>query len=275
MIIDWKALAKKIYNEVKNEISSLEKKPTLWAILVWDNPSSLRYIGQKKKWADYTWINFDLRHLEESISEEKLLEIINDLNTSSDISWYIIQLPLPNHINPQNIIEAINPQKDVDGFCPENVWKVTIWDKEGLVSCTPAWIMNILNSLDIDLEWKLVTIIGRSNIVWKPTTILLMNAWATVVNCNSKTKDISEFTKKSDIVICATWKPWLLKKDMIGENTIVIDVWFTVVDGKIYWDALFDSINKEWNMITPVPGWVGPLTVANLIKNTLKAHKTL
>lgn len=272
MIIDWKKIAIKLYDEIKDKVSKLEKKPTLWAVLIWDNSSSLRYIWQKKKWAEYTWINFDFRHLEKNISEEDLLNLIKEFNKSDDISWYIIQLPLPEHINTKKIISSISPKKDVDWFCPENIGKISIWDDSWIAPCTPAWIMYILKSLNIDLKWKNVCVIGRSNIVWKPITMLLMNAHATVTNCNSKTKDLKSFTKTSDIIICAAGKPGLLKADMIKDDTIIIDVWFTVIDGKIYWDADTQNINQKGNMITPVPWWVWPLTVSMLMKNTLDAH---
>jgi len=273
MIIDWKQIAKKIYDNIKEEVEKVDTKPTLWAILVWNNPASLRYIWQKKKWAEYIWINFELKKLDENISENKLLELLKKFNQDKNISWYIVQLPLPKHINEQKIINAIDPNKDVDWFHEQNQWKVLIWDKSGLVPCTPAWIMEIFKNIWENLEWKVVSVIGRSNIVWKPTTALLINAWATVISCNSKTPNIEEFTKKSDIIILAAWKPWILTKDMIKKEAIIIDVWFTIIDWKIHWDASFAEIKANWNKITPVPGWVWALTVAMLMSNTLKASK--
>lgn len=272
MIINWKNIALNIYNDIKWTISNLENKPTLWAILVWDNSSSIRYIKQKKKWAEYVGINFNLVKFEETISEVELLKQINDFNNDTNISWYIVQLPLPKHINETNIIHSISPEKDVDGFHPINQWKILIWDHSGLVPCTPAWIMEIFDSESIDVVWKVICVIGRSNIVWKPITSLLINAWATVISCNSKTKDVSKFTKEADIVVVATWQPWLLKEEMLKSWSIVIDVWFTVVDWKIHWDAETEKIDSAWHNITPVPGWVWALTVALLMKNTLKAH---
>jgi len=273
MIIDWKNIALNIYDTIKAKVSLLEEKPTLWAILVWDNPSSLRYIRQKQKWAEYTGINFRLIKLEESISEDDLLNQIKDFNKNKHISWYIVQLPLPKHINENNIINSISPEKDVDWFHPINQWKILIWDNKWLVPCTPAWIMEILESQLIDLVWKVVCVIWRSNIVWKPIAAQLINAWATVISCNSRTKDTSSFTKQADIVIVATWQPWLLKESMLKKWSTVVDVWFTVIDWEIHWDALTDEINDKWHNITPVPGWVWTLTVAMLMKNTIKAHK--
>lgn len=275
MIINWTEIARNIYDNIKKEVEQLEIKPTLWAILVWNNPASIRYIWQKRKWAKFCWINFNLKELDENISEELLLKLIKNFNQDKNISWFIIQLPLPKHINEQKIIHAINPNKDVDWFHEQNQWKILIWDNSWFVPCTPAWIIEILNNIWEKLEWKIITVIGKSNIVWKPITALLINAWATVISCNSKTPSIEEFTKKSDIIIIAAWKPWLLKKEMINKNAIIIDVWFTIIDWKIHWDADFDEINKNWNKITPVPWWVWALTVAILMNNTLKAHKLL
>ena len=273
MIIDWKEIALKIYKDIKNKIEKLKKKPTLWAILVWNNSASLRYIKQKEKWAKYVWIWFNLVSLDESVSENELLEVIKKFNSDNNISWYIIQLPLPKHINTNKIINYIDPRKDVDWFHAKNQWKILIWDNSWLVPSTPAWIMEILSSMKVNLVWKIVTVIWRSNIVWKPTTALIMNAWATVINCNSKTPSIKDFTLKSDIIILAAWSPWLLSADMIKKDSIIIDVWFTIINNKIHWDAMFEEINNLWNKITPVPGWVWALTVAMLMKNTLKASK--
>ncbi len=273
MIIDWKEIAFHIYDKIKAEVCLLKTKPTLWAILVWDNPSSVRYINQKRKWAEYTWINFELKTFEEDISEKDLLEQIKSFNHDKNINWYIVQLPLPKHIDTTNIIESISPKKDVDWFHPENQWKILIWDNSWLVPCTPAWIMEIFKSEYVDLVWKVVCVVGRSNIVWKPITALLINAWATVISCNSNTKDISSFTKQADIVIVATGQPGLLKENMLKKWSIVIDVWFSVIDDVIHGDAETDQIDSNWHKITPVPGWVWALTVALLMKNTLKTAK--
>lgn len=272
MIIDWKEIALRKYEEIKKQVSDIKTSLTLLAILVWNNPSSLRYIRQKKKWSEYVWINFVLDHLDENIEEKVLLEKIKDYNNDKSITGMIVQLPLPNHIDSKSVINLINPVKDIDWFNEKNQWKLLIWDDSWLVPCTPAWVMDIINDLKIDLRWKTVTVIWKSNIVWKPLTMLLINASATVISCNSKTKDLKQFTKISDIIICAVWKPWLLTIDMINDKTVIIDVWFTVVDDKIYWDADFNNIDKNGNQITPVPGWVWPLTVANLMWNVVKSH---
>jgi len=233
MLIDWKKIAIKIYDELKNKVVNSENKITLGAILVWNNEASIRYIKQKKKWADYIWINFVLKRVEKDISTEQLLDIINDFNISEKITWFIVQLPLPEHINEKSIIEAISPLKDVDGFHPVNIWKLLIWDNSWFSPCTPAWIMEFFKEENIKFAWKNITVIWRSNIVWKPTVALLINAWATVTSCNSKTLNLEKITKASDIIIIAAWSPWLLKTSMVRHDAIIIDVWFTVIDWKI------------------------------------------
>ena len=272
MIIDWKKIALDIYDDIKNKVNVLNKKPTLWVILIWDNSASLRYIVQKQKWAEYTGINFYLKKLDKNISENELLELINIFNKDNDIDGYIIQLPLPKHINTNKVINFIDPKKDVDWFHTQNQWKVLIWDDSWFVPCTPTGIIKILKSIWEDVTWKIITVIWKSNIVWKPITALLINAWATVISCNSKTPNIKDFTFQSDIVIIAVGKPWLLTKDMVKKDSIIIDVWFTIIDNKIYWDADFKEINAKGNKITPVPGWVGVLTVAILMSNVLKSY---
>lgn len=273
MIIDWKKIAKEIYEKLKAGIKATWKVPSLWVILVWNNPSSAKYVEQKKKWAEYVWINFNLYKFDENISENELLIEIEKLNNDKNISWFIVQLPLPNHIDDKKIINAINPEKDVDWFHPINQGKILIWDNSWLAPCTPSWIMEIFSYYNINLSWKIVTIVWKSNIVWKPIALMLINAWATVISCNSKTPDISKFTLDSDIIISATWVAWIIKKEMIKENSILIDVWFSYIDWKIYWDMDFENLKEKSSMITPVPGWVGAMTVAILLKNTLKAAK--
>lgn len=272
MIIDWKKIASKIYDDIKTEVEWLKIKPKLSVILVWNNSASIRYVAQKEKWAEYTWIEFELISLEETITEKELINKIEELNNNDSVSWFIVQLPLPKQIDSINILNKISPSKDVDGFHPENQWKIVVNDPTGLAPCTPKWVMEIFKHQKIDLKWKNIAIIGSSNIVWKPMASLLMNQEATVTVCNSKTDDISKYTSIADIVITATWVPWLITKNIITDKTIVIDVWFTVVNWKIFWDADFEDIEPNWNLITPVPGWVWALTVALLMKNTLQAY---
>lgn len=273
MLLEWKIVAEKIYNELKSEISFLEKKPKLAVILVGKNSPSLRYIHQKQKWAEYVWIDFELINFDDNIEESIILETIKKLNNDINIHGFMVQTPLPKHINVEKIIDAINPRKDVDWFHPINQWKIVVWDKNWLPACTPAWILELCRYYNIELIWKDIVIIGRSNIVGKPLANLLINESATVTICNSKTKNINFYTQNADIVITALWVPKFLTVDKINKNTIIIDVWFSVIDWKIYWDADGENILKNWNSISPVPGWVWVLTVASLLKNTLKAYK--
>lgn len=270
--MDWKQIAEEVYEEVKNKIKNQGLKLNLKVILVWNNPNSIRYINQKRKWAEFCWINFELINLGENISQEDLIKKVKELNVDKNTTWYLVQMPLPSHIDEKEVIKNINPLKDVDWFHPENYWNVAIWE-EGLKPCTPFWVMEILNKYWVETKWKNAVVIGRSNIVWKPMALMLINSGATVTVCNSMTKNLNFFTKNADIIISAVWKPLLLTKEMIGEKTVIIDVWFTVIDWEIYWDADFKNITKAGNLITPVPGWVGPMTVAMIMKNLISSHK--
>lgn len=273
MIIDWKEIALNIYNEVASEISEKNMNLSLKVILVWDNEDSKRYIAQKEKWAKHCGIKFELIHLKEDTTEADLIKEIEKLNKDTNITGYLVQMPLPKHIDEQKIISCIAPEKDVDWFHEANYWKVAIWDDSAMKPCTPFWVMEMLKSEGIELNGKNVVVLWRSNIVWKPMALMLINAGATVTVCNSRTKNVNFFTKNADIVITAIGKPEFLKKEMIWEHTIVIDVWFTVVDWKIYWDADFPTITQSGNRITPVPGGVGPMTVAMIMKNLIKAYE--
>lgn len=273
MILDGKIVAKFIYEDLKNEISVLKNKPKLCVILVWNNASSLRYISQKQKWSQYVWIDFELIHLDENTTQNDLLEVVEKLNCYKNINWFMVQTPLPKHINTNDILNSISPKKDVDGFHPLNQWKIVINDFSWLTACTPLWIMEMFRYYNIDVIWKNIVVIWRSNIVWKPIANILINNQATVTICNSKTKNIDFFTKNADIIITAMWVPKFLTVDKINKDAVIIDVWFTVIDDKIYGDCDFENIIKNWNSITPVPGWVWALTVAGLLKNTLTSYK--
>lgn len=273
MILNWTQTAEKIYTQLQNDISKLETKPTLWAILVWDSAASLRYIKQKRKFAQLIWMWFELIQFNKDISQDDLMSEIEKCNTRNDISWYIVQLPLPNHINTQIIINSISPKKDVDGFHPQNQGKVMIWDKSWFTPCTPAGVMKLFEEYKIPLSGKKVCIIGRSNIVGKPLALLCINAGASVSVCNSKTPKIEDFTLLADVIICATGIPHLLKPSQTQSSATIIDVGFSVIDGKIRWDADTNAFIEAGNSITPVPGWVGPMTVAMLMRNTYMAHK--
>ncbi len=273
MILDGKKIAWTLYDEIEAEIQWLDTNPKLGVILVWNNPASLKYIEQKKSAAKKVWIDFELFQFEEFVIEEKLLEKINELNTNPDISWYIIQLPLPNHISKETILRAVSPKKDIDGFHPENQGALLIGDTKAFIPCTPAGIMELFTKEKIELTGKNICVIGRSNIVWKPMLMLLINAGATVSSCNSHTKDLKKYTKNADIIISATGQKWLISQEHVqNDKTVIIDVGFNYDQTGISGDCDFETLHKNWNLITPVPGWVWPMTVAMLMKNTLKAY---
>ncbi|EKE29093.1 MAG: Bifunctional protein folD [uncultured bacterium (gcode 4)] len=271
MILDWKKIAYEIYEDLKARISLLRKKPTLAAVLVWSNPASIAYISQKRKFAQYVWMDFISIELGSDVSEDELLTKLDWLNSDEHISGYIVQLPLPEHIDAQKIIDRIIPEKDVDWFTKQNIGKLFLWEENWLISCTPKWIKRLLDSYSIDLKWKNVTIIWKSNIVWKPLSLLFINHSATVTVCDIFTKDLSEHTLKSDIVVSAAWVANLVTKSMIKPWTVIIDVGFNRIWDKIVWDCDFAELEAD-NLITPVPGWVGAMTVAMLIENTYLAH---
>ncbi len=271
MIIDGRSLANTLLTKLRTEIGRLAVKPKLSVILVWDNPASLSYIKQKERSAILAGIDFELRQLSVDISETDLVQCIHNLNRDATVSWFIVQLPLPKHVNVQAIIEAIDPRKDVDGFTSQNIGKLFLGTAD-LISCTPKGVMRLLTESSIKINGENIVMIGKSNIVGKPLSLLLMNAGWTVTVCHKETKNLKEFTKNADIIIIAAWCPGLLKKDMVRPNATIIDVGFTLVDGKIRGDADFEALESTCS-ITPVPGWVGPMTVAMLMENTYIAAK--
>lgn len=214
MIIDGRAIAITILEGLKQKIHALPRPPKLMVVLVGDNPASLSYIRQKRKYATLVDMDFELRQLPIETSEQELLDIIHKLNTDGTVDGFLIQLPLPKHMDTAKVVEALDPRKDVDGFTSENIGRLFLGTAD-LLSCTPKGIMKMLEHEKTDLSGKRVTIIGRSNLVGKPLSLLMINAGATVTVCNSKTKDIGDYTKASDIVIVAAGSPGLLKVEMI------------------------------------------------------------
>lgn len=271
MIIDGRSIANTILSDLHEKIKKLSIKPKLSVILVGDNPASLSYIKQKKRSALTAGIDFELRQLSVDITESELLSLIKEINNDAGIHGMIVQLPLPRHIGVTTVIDAIDPRKDVDGFTSQNIGKLFLGTAD-LVSCTPKGIMRLLEISDVKIRGENIVIIGKSNIVGKPLSLLLMNAGGTVTVCNKDTKNIGEFTKNADIIVIATGSPGLVKKDMVRPGVTVIDVGFTLVDGKIQGDADFEALEPTC-LITPVPGGVGPMTVAMLMENTFIAAK--
>ncbi len=276
-ILDGKALSKQIKEELKlyskSCLKNNKRPPSLAVILVGDDEASKIYVSNKQKACQEVGFLSYLKLLEANTKEEELLELIYELNENKEIDGILVQLPLPSHINLENVISAIKPTKDVDGFNYLNLGKLLSNSKSGFVPCTPMGIKLLLDHYNISLKGKNITVVGAGFIVGKPLSVLLINEEATVSVCNKFTKDIKEFTLKADILISATGVPHLIKKDMIKENAIVIDVGISRKDGKIVGDVDFEDVYEKASLITPVPGGVGPMTIASLLLNTKKAYE--
>ena len=275
-IIDGKALSEKILIEIEQEHSELEKKvgrkAGLAVIIVGENSASQIYVRNKIKACERVGFYSETIRLDENITEENLLSEIKKLNNNSNIDGILVQLPLPEHIDELNIVNAILAEKDIDGFHTTNIGKMMIGDESGFLPCTPAGVIQMFEEYNIDLKGKDVLVIGQSNIVGKPMTLLLIKKRATVQVCNSKTKNLSEKLQKADVVVAAAGSPKLIKATDVKEDVVVIDVGINRVDGKLCGDVDFEEVSKKASFITPVPGGVGPMTIAMLIKNTFKSY---
>ena len=275
-IIDGKKIAAEIKEEVKKEIEALKaqgKEVTLAVIQVGTDPASCVYVGNKKKACEYTGIRSLAYELPEETTEEELLERVKALNDDKSVHGILVQLPLPAHINEDRIIEAISPKKDVDGFHPQSVGALSI-GKPGFVSCTPAGIIQLLKRSGIEVEGKNCVIVGRSNIVGKPMSMLLLRENGTVTVCHSKTKDLKEITKRADILVAAIGKPKFITAEYVKPGACVIDVGIhRNENNKLCGDVDFESVEAVAGAITPVPGGVGPMTIAMLMYNCLWAAK--
>lgn len=275
MLIDGKSVSKKIRNEIREEAKELAqiRKPSLAMILLGDNPASLTYVNAKKAACLDCGIESYIFKLEEKSSQNEVLELIEKLNHDSSIDGILLQLPLPKHLDENILLQSIRADKDVDGFNALNLGKLVL-NIDGFIPCTPLGILRLLKEYNIDVASKKVCIIGRSNIVGKPLMNLLLNENATVTLTHSKTKNLKEFTLKSDIVIVALGKENFLNSSMIKEGAIVIDVGINRrKDGTLVGDVDFESVAPKCSFISPVPGGVGPMTVAMLLSNTIKSAK--
>ncbi|HMN48308.1 MAG TPA: bifunctional methylenetetrahydrofolate dehydrogenase/methenyltetrahydrofolate cyclohydrolase FolD [Ignavibacteriaceae bacterium] len=287
ILIDGKKIAAEIRNELKEKISQLKVEgknvPGLVAIIVGDDPASQIYVSSKSKACEEIGMRSKTINLNAEISEEELLSIIKSFNEDKNYHGILVQLPLPKHINEARIIEAISPQKDVDGFHPISVGNLVI-GKDTFASCTPAGIQELLIRYKIDTEGKHLVVVGRSNIVGKPIANLMLqkakgaNSIVTIVH--SAAKDISYYTKQADILIAAIGKPEMIKANMVKDGVVVIDVGINRIQDstkpkgyRIVGDVDFDEVSKKASFITPVPGGVGPMTIAMLLSNTFKAYK--
>ena len=275
--IDGKAFSQTVLEKIKEEHSQLKEKygkpAGLAVVIVGSNPASQVYVKNKIKACENVGFYSENIELDENISEKELLQEIDKLNKNNRIDGILVQLPLPAHINELKIIDSISPEKDVDGFHVSNIGKMVIGDETGFLSCTPYGIMQLLEEYKIEIAGKDAVIIGRSNIVGKPMALMLIQKGATVQVCNSSTKDLRKKLNEADIIIVAAGVPKLLKKEDVKEGAVVIDVGINRVDGKICGDVDYEEVAEKTSYITPVPGGVGPMTIASLIKNTFKSYK--
>ena len=276
MIIDGKKQAEIIRNEIKKEISDLKKKsgktPSLTVILIGDFAPSLIYVKNKEKSAREVGIKSEIIRYPKNVSEKDILEKIEELNKNDEISGILVQLPLPSQISKEKIINAINPSKDVDGFNPINVGNLSS-GYDSIVPCTPLGCLLLIKKIESNLAGKHAVIIGRSNLNGKPMAQLLLKENCTVTIVHSKTNDLQNECLKADILVAAVGVPNLIKKDWVKKNAIVIDVGINKVGEKIVGDVNFDALKDNVKAITPVPGGVGPMTIACLLKNTLTCFK--
>lgn len=273
-IIDGKEIAKRKRENLKLKVSQLMEQgiqPGLAVVLVGNDPASLTYVRHKQKACKEVGIKSYLHTYDETLTESELLSLIDKLNKDKTVDGILVQLPLPKHISPQKVIEAIHPDKDVDGFHPMNVGRLSI-GQEAFLPCTPFGILEMLKEMDIPIAGKHAVIVGRSNIVGKPLGQLLLNHDATVTYCHSKTKDLQFHTRQADLLIVATGKQNLISKEDVKDGVVVIDVGMNRdKNGKLCGDVNFLEVKEKASYITPVPGGVGPMTIAMLLSNTVQA----
>ena len=272
MIIDGKEIAKKLRSSIAKQVTKLDRKPGLAVILVGDDPASAVYVRNKDNACKEVGFYSEKINKPLDITQAALLAEVERLNKDDKIDGILVQLPLPSHLDANQVIEAINPNKDVDGFHSENVGKL-MQNKPHLRPCTPKGVMTMLATIGVDLTSKNCVVVGASNIVGRPMAMELLNARATVTICNSKTQDLSSKIKQADVVVVAVGKSKMIKGDWIKDGAIVIDVGINRLDdGSLSGDVDFDSAQDKASWITPVPGGVGPMTIATLLENTLTAY---
>lgn len=275
-IIDGKAISAEVRAEIKKEVSLLAEngiKVCLAVVIVGDDPASQVYVRNKKRACDETGIASEIIAMPAETTEEELISVLDGLNSRSEINGILVQLPLPKHINERNIIAHIDPKKDVDAFCDENVGRI-MTGNFSFLPCTPAGIIELLHRSGVSVCGKDCVVIGRSNIVGKPMAMLLLHENGTVTICHSRTKNLPEITRRADILVSAVGKAGFVTADMVKPGAVVIDVGMNrTPEGKLTGDVDFASVEPIASLITPVPGGVGPMTVTMLLKNTVTAAK--
>ena len=277
MIIDGHKIAEEIQEEVARGVKKLREDygitPCLATILVGEDPASKTYLSMKRRACERIAIHYEEYLFPERVQQEELIKLILELNDDVKIHGILIQLPLPAHLDEDFILERVSPKKDVDGFHPINLGNLLIGN-ENMPPCTPSGIVFMLEKIGVDLKGRHVVVVGRSKIVGRPLAAMFLNRDATVTICHSKTKDLGEYTKQADILVVAVGRAKLITKEMIKEGTVIIDVGMNRVEGKLCGDVDFEDVKEKASAITPVPGGVGPMTVAMLMKNTLIAAKS-
>ena len=272
-IIDGKEISAKVKEEVRAEVERDKLNVGLAVVIVGDDPASRVYVNNKKKACEFCGIKSFEYALPAETTEKELLELVDTLNADKKVNGILVQLPLPKHLDEKKVIERISPQKDVDAFHESNVGKIMIGNY-AFLPCTPAGCMELIHSTGVDVSGKDCVVIGRSNIVGKPMAMLLLHENGTVTICHSKTKDLAEVCSRADILIAAVGRPNFVTADMVKEGAVVIDVGINRLDnGKLCGDVKFDEVSEKAGFITPVPGGVGPMTIAMLMRNTVTAWR--
>ena len=272
IILDGKKLKQKILDELKEEVTKLLIKPKLVVIQVGEDPASSVYVKQKEKMSEYIGYNFEHIKLSSDVLEKELLTLIDKLNVDKEVSGILVQMPLPSQINAKVVQNRVIASKDVDGLTDINAGKL-VHNNDTLISCTPMGIIDLLKEYNIPIKGKHVVIVGRSDLVGKPLINLFLNNDATVTVCHSKTNNLESITRLADILVVAIGNKEFIKDNMVKNNAVVIDVGINRDNNKLYGDVDFDNVSRKVSYITPVPGGVGPMTVAELAKNVLKAYK--
>ncbi|HKM42761.1 MAG TPA: bifunctional methylenetetrahydrofolate dehydrogenase/methenyltetrahydrofolate cyclohydrolase FolD [Limnochordia bacterium] len=273
-IIDGKGIAAEIRGDLKKEVAELTAQgqiPGLVVILVGEDPASTVYVRNKERSSKEVGINSTVHRLPAETTQEELLGLIERLNNDASVHGILVQLPLPGHLNEDEVINAISPNKDVDGFHPINAGKLLIGDDDAFVACTPAGVLELVKRTGVPIKGQNVVIVGRSNIVGKPAAVLFLQEHATVTVCHSRTKDVAEECRRADILIAAVGRPEMIKKDWVKPGAVVIDVGINRVDGKLVGDVDFENVKEVAGAITPVPGGVGPMTIAMLLRATVQS----